>query len=308
MKRCSSGMSPDKQWLSFVEGMSAGAFRAAEPRVFDPQHNFIPKYTDRRAALHDTCQNELQRSTRHPGPRGKCPGADDRRTQSPDDQPHLRPIHDKARDPTVGIEAIHKTPIWASIGRSAGWPSPGCSSGLRRPRLWAIPCCGRFPGRGRHLRVRPAGGSPATRRPWSAARRPSRGWSWPCCLGGRAGQLVTYGRLVDAGGPTSSPPNGSSSYARTSAEELPAHPLRRGACRWTTTFPRTTSAGTKRVPDERLPRAIVRVQEPAGPWRRGPGSLLRHRGQVPCRTGGTMITQIYAVTYEERAGRRSTSS
>lgn len=51
------GMSPDKQWLSFVEGRSAGAFSRSQPRVFDPGHTFIPKYTDRRAALHAHIQS-----------------------------------------------------------------------------------------------------------------------------------------------------------------------------------------------------------------------------------------------------------
>jgi uncharacterized membrane protein required for colicin V production len=46
------GMSPDKQWLSFVEGRSAGSFSRSQPRVFDPGHNFIRKYEERRETLH----------------------------------------------------------------------------------------------------------------------------------------------------------------------------------------------------------------------------------------------------------------
>ena len=43
---------PDRQWLSFMERASAGGFSHwGEPRVFDPGHQFIPKYGERRAAF-----------------------------------------------------------------------------------------------------------------------------------------------------------------------------------------------------------------------------------------------------------------
>jgi len=46
------GMSPDQQWLKFVEGRSKGSFSRLEPRAFDPEHQFIRKYAERRASLH----------------------------------------------------------------------------------------------------------------------------------------------------------------------------------------------------------------------------------------------------------------
>lgn len=50
------GMSPDQQWLKFVEGRSKGSFSRLEPRIFDPEHQFIPKYAARRASLHSHLQ------------------------------------------------------------------------------------------------------------------------------------------------------------------------------------------------------------------------------------------------------------
>ncbi len=54
------GMSPDKQWLSLVEGVSKGSFSCLKPRTFDPEHQFIPKYTARREALHAHIQSSAK--------------------------------------------------------------------------------------------------------------------------------------------------------------------------------------------------------------------------------------------------------
>jgi len=53
------GLAPDRQWLGFVQKQSMGAFaQSATPEewqrekfVFDPQADFMPKYTARRAAV-----------------------------------------------------------------------------------------------------------------------------------------------------------------------------------------------------------------------------------------------------------------
>ena len=47
------GLAPDQQWLAFTERMSRGPFARMEPRVFDPEHEFIPKYASRRANLNN---------------------------------------------------------------------------------------------------------------------------------------------------------------------------------------------------------------------------------------------------------------
>jgi len=45
------GLAPDQQWLAFTEWMSKGSFSRWQPRVFDPNHEFIPKYEERRTNL-----------------------------------------------------------------------------------------------------------------------------------------------------------------------------------------------------------------------------------------------------------------
>ena len=45
------GLAPDQQWLKLTEAMSKGSFSRLEPRVFDPEHQFIPKYAARRTNL-----------------------------------------------------------------------------------------------------------------------------------------------------------------------------------------------------------------------------------------------------------------
>lgn len=44
------GLAPDQLWLGYMERMSKGPFSRSTPRVFNAEHEFIPKYTARRAA------------------------------------------------------------------------------------------------------------------------------------------------------------------------------------------------------------------------------------------------------------------
>jgi len=44
------GLAPDQLWLGYMERMSKGPFCRSTPRAFDSGHEFIPKYTARRAA------------------------------------------------------------------------------------------------------------------------------------------------------------------------------------------------------------------------------------------------------------------
>ncbi|HUT95126.1 MAG TPA: CvpA family protein [Thermoguttaceae bacterium] len=52
-KKMFLGMKPDRFWLSYMEWMSKGPFSRSTPRVFDSEHEFIPKYAARRAAWHE---------------------------------------------------------------------------------------------------------------------------------------------------------------------------------------------------------------------------------------------------------------
>lgn len=45
------GLAPDRLWLGFMQSRSEGALSTSEPRVFDPQSEFILKYGARRARL-----------------------------------------------------------------------------------------------------------------------------------------------------------------------------------------------------------------------------------------------------------------
>jgi hypothetical protein len=45
------GLAPDHMWLGFVQKESMGAFSCADPAVFDPNADFIPKYATRRTQL-----------------------------------------------------------------------------------------------------------------------------------------------------------------------------------------------------------------------------------------------------------------
>jgi uncharacterized membrane protein YgcG len=47
------GLAPDQLWLGFMERMSKGPFSRSPPRVFDPNHKFIPTYAQRRAELEE---------------------------------------------------------------------------------------------------------------------------------------------------------------------------------------------------------------------------------------------------------------
>ena len=42
------GIAPDRMWLGFIHSRSSGALSRSEPRVFDPQGDFIFKYGSRR--------------------------------------------------------------------------------------------------------------------------------------------------------------------------------------------------------------------------------------------------------------------
>ena len=44
------GLAPDQLWLGYMERMSRGPFSRSTPRLFDSDHEFIPKYAARRAA------------------------------------------------------------------------------------------------------------------------------------------------------------------------------------------------------------------------------------------------------------------
>jgi len=44
------GLAPDQLWLGYMERMSKGPYARSTPRVFDADHEFIPKYAARRAA------------------------------------------------------------------------------------------------------------------------------------------------------------------------------------------------------------------------------------------------------------------
>lgn len=45
------GLSPDRYWLAFVHSRSKGALARREPRPFDAEGDFIPKYAARRMAF-----------------------------------------------------------------------------------------------------------------------------------------------------------------------------------------------------------------------------------------------------------------
>jgi uncharacterized membrane protein required for colicin V production len=42
------GTAPDQLWLGYMERLSKGPFARSTPQVFDPDHEFIPKYAARR--------------------------------------------------------------------------------------------------------------------------------------------------------------------------------------------------------------------------------------------------------------------
>jgi len=50
-KRMLFGTAPDRQWLGFVNMVSRGALRRLDTNPFDPDHQFISKYAERRAAF-----------------------------------------------------------------------------------------------------------------------------------------------------------------------------------------------------------------------------------------------------------------
>ena len=61
-KRMLMGLAPDRQWLAFVQHVSQGPFSWSEPKVFDPNNEFLAKYNNRRGALEK--QREEKKSFR----------------------------------------------------------------------------------------------------------------------------------------------------------------------------------------------------------------------------------------------------
>ncbi len=55
-------LSPDRLWLALIHSRSQGALATSEPRVFDPQGEFILKYGERRKRFSQMTTHKVRRS------------------------------------------------------------------------------------------------------------------------------------------------------------------------------------------------------------------------------------------------------